>query len=284
MGQMVKEQNKKIKSSKDKIKDAEYIDFHKMIFIAIVFVIFLTIVFIMVIIFSTNKRIKNDKLYEDINIEISQNEKIINFVNDYFSSRASLRFDKIFDAYNRDYVEEVKNSNGSDIVTSIKYENSFIKSFEDIKIYEAKGRNDGEYVLVLSFDIVLNFSDGKIPSLLTCYLYTENDNLYIKDHLDVGDIKYINLVLENDFIKNLYESTKLRLENTLSSSESAKLVYNSLRQFDMNDMKAVNNNEIEINEYIDPILDKDYIYDRLKKTKKEEEKEEIMESIFGGSN
>ena len=284
MVKMEKEQNKNSKNNIDKNEKIENKDLGKVILIVIFSIIFLIIILMMISILSKSKKYDSSKNLNSIDIEVSQNEKIINFVNEYFLSRSELRFDKIFNAYHRDYVEEVINNNGDEIVTSIKYENSYIKSFENIKIYEAKGLSDGEYVLVISFDISLNYSDNKIPSLLVCYLYTEDENLYIKANLDVGDIKYVNQVLENELIKNLYENTKLRLENVLSSSESAKLAYNSLRQYDMNDMKSVNNDEKRVEKSIDPIFDNDYIYGRLKQTKKEEEKEEIFESIFGGNN
>lgn len=207
-----------------------------------------------------------------VDIAICDDVTIVNFIHNYFKAKNSLNYQKIFEAYGRDYYAEERNDvDGSftRIMNRIRYERIFIESYEDIIIYTCKGYRDDEIVCVVTYDMKLGFTDTKAPMIMIFYLVKGNDGYLIKDKMDVGTSKYLEEISNLESVKALYDDVATRLDRASVSSESFRLVYNTLRQFEINQNVDIGNldrmSDLDILNIgkLDPIKDADKIYDLI---------------------
>lgn len=205
-------------------------------------------------------------------ISLCEDEAIKSFIEKYFKAKTELNYAKIFESYGRDYyAEERNNADGSfdKIMDSIRYERIFIESYDDIVIYTCRGYKENETVCIVTYNMNLGFTDTKAPMIMIFYLVNEDGKYIIKDKLDIGTSKYLVEVSKLESVKSLYEDVATRLDKTQASSESFRLVYNTLRQLEINQNVDIGNvdkmsilEELDIMK-LDPIKDVDKIYDMI---------------------
>lgn len=244
---MVREQLKKI-DFKALFSDRKKLQKNLLIAMMVMFAI------IAIILISLNNDNKNrDVLYNDASSVIvieSTDEKLIDFVEDYYEAKTNLNYQRVFEAFGRDYYKEEredKNGGFKNIIDNLRYERMFVKSYNNIKVYECSGYRPNEKVLITVFDMQLGFTDISAPMIVMFYLEEKNGKYAIKDNLDVGTSKYIVAVSENEFVKKLYEDVKTSLERAAAGSESLRLSYNTLRQIEVNqniDMGSIDKKEL----------------------------------------
>lgn len=253
-------------------------------------VIFAIIAIILISLNSDEK--KNNVIYNDVSsismIE-STDESLINFVYHYYAAKNSLNYQKIFEAFGRDYYkEEREDKDGSfkNIIDNLRYERIFVKSYDNIKVYECNGYRPNEKVLVVVFDMQLGFTDIPAPMIVMFYIEEKNGNYVIKGDLDVGTSKYIVAVSENEFVKKLYEEVKSSLERAIAGSESLRLSYNTLRQIEVNqnvDMGSIDKKELidSLNpKSTDLIKDARKIYDEIVEQNEERAAKERLDNYL----
>lgn len=267
--------------------------FMKYIKIAMIAGFAIIAIILICIIHEDNKKraYESQNIYFDasnINFRVCDNNYIYKFIADYYKARTMLNFPKIFSAYGRDYYkerQEDKNGTIKRIEESVRYEKTFVRSFNDIKVYIEKGYRENETICVVTYDMMMGFSDGAAPMIALFYLVKDGDSFVIKDKFDVGTSKYIVACTETEFVKNLYNDTKNRLERALTGNENLKIAYNSLRQYEMNMGGELNyaNNKLVENlgiDKLDPIEDSDYIYNYIINKKNEEEAKEKLDKYL----
>ena len=212
--------------------------------------------------------------YKDANLVLCDDEEIINFIETYFEARKSLKYEQIFRAFNKDYNVEIRTNEGKEIVKYINYEHSYVRSYDNIKIYETKGLKDTDKFLLIVYDLNLGFAEAKVPMVLICYLEYDvwAKKYYILNDIDIRHTKYINYVTNTSFVKETLADVEKRIERILISNDDVKLAYNSLRQYDMNGVKDIDVSikESYYNPLIDPIKNSDEIYKVLKDVKESE--------------
>ena len=114
---------------------------------------------------------------------------------------------------------------------------------------------------VVTYDLALGFTTDTAPMMIIFYLERVDDSWIIKNNIDVGISKYIVEVSNAPAVVELYKDIYTRLNRILVSNESLRLVYNSLRQYEMNmsqDLGPLNKMEIIENakiKTIDPVKD-----------------------------
>ena len=253
-------------------------------------VIFAIIAIILISLNSDEK--KNNVIYNDVSsismIE-STDESLINFVYHYYAAKNSLNYQKIFEAFGRDYYkEEREDKDGSfkNIIDNLRYERIFVKSYDNIKVYECNGYRPNEKVLVVVFDMQLGFTDIPAPMIVMFYIEEKNGKYVVKGDLDVGTSKYIVAVSENEFVKKLYEEVKNSLERAIAGSESLRLSYNTLRQIEVNqnvDMGSIDKKELidSLNpKSTDLIKDARKIYDEIVEQNEERAAKERLDNYL----
>lgn len=259
-------------------------------FLLIVMVALIAI--IAIILFSAGRNDKTNSIVNspnDINVVEETDEKILELVNDYFNSKTNLNFAILFNTFGRDYYKEERikpNEELKKIINNIRYERIFVERYENIKVYAAEGLHNDEKVLIVTYDMVMGFSDTTAPMILMFYIVDKNGQKVIKDSLDVGTSKYLVAVSNNDFVKELYKDVEARLEHATASSESLKLVYNSLRQIEVNqnfdlddiDKKALID-ELLVGK-VDLLRDAQKIYDEIKEQNEEREAKEKLDNYI----
>lgn len=233
----------------------------------IIITIFIVIFFIFININKKSKNISYDS--KNINFETCMDYNIYKFISDYLKARTDLNYPLIFNSFGRDYYSEKiddKSGNVKKIENTIKYERAFVKSYNDIKVYYANGIKIDDYVCLVTYDIALGFTEDEIPMIMLFYIEKIADDKYIiKGNLDVGISKFLMSCMKTDFVKDMYNDVKSRLSRKLQSSESIKLAYNSLRQFEINMSSNIDYSpNVLVDEYtikkLDPIKDIDKIY------------------------
>ena len=221
----------------------------------------------------------------EINVRPNEDERVDRFIKDYFKARTNLNYPKIFSAYGRDYYSEErekKDTSFKDTIDNIRYENIFVKDYENINIYTEKGYYENEIICIVTYDMAFGFTSDKAPTIIVFYLVQDGDTFIIKEDFDVGTSKYIVDVVNTNYVKELYNDVYVRLNRVLTSSESLKLVYNSFRQSEMNmksDLGSTYKNgmveRISSNK-LDPIKDAKEIYDEIVSEKRESEKQNAL--------
>ena len=271
------------------IKDCKS-NFLKFIYIAMIVIVAVIAIILVDLIkrYEDRVAIETVNTYNDvseIDVKPNEDEKIDNFIKDYFDARINLNYPKIFSAYGRDYYKEErekKDSSFKNTIDNIRYENIFVKDYENINIYTEKGYYENEVICIVTYDMVFGFTTDKAPTIIVFYLTKEGDTFIIKDNFDVGTSKYIVDVVNTNYVKELYNDVYARLNRVLASSESLKLVYNSFRQSEMNmksDLGPLHKNEMieRINgNKLDPIKDAKEIYDKIVSDKREIEKQNAL--------
>lgn len=166
----------------------------------------------------------------------SQNSNINDFISDYFTARKSLDYNKIFSCYGRDYDnEKTKDEVGvKKIVDAIRYEKTYVLDYENLKIYTAPGYKKGDTVALVTYDMSFTFSEDKAPMIIIFYLMKDENSYAIIDKFDIGTSKYIMDCMNTTQVRSMYDEVKSNLEKVLFGNESLKLVYNTLRQYEMN--------------------------------------------------
>ena len=257
----------------------------------IAMMVMLAIIAIILISLNSSKRNENF-LYNDassIVVTESTDRDLIDFVYHYFAAKTSLNYQKIFEAFGRDYYkEEREDKDGSfkKIIDNLRYERIFVKSYDNIKVYECKGYKNNEKALIVVYDMQLGFTDIPAPMIVMFYVEKVNDKYIIKDNLDVGTSKYIVAVSENEFVKKLYEDVKTSLERAAAGSESLRLSYNTLRQIEVNqnvDMGSIDKKELidKLNpKGIDLIKDARKIYDEIVEQNEERAAKEKLDNYL----
>lgn len=283
---MEKEQVKKIEFKalfSDRKKLQRILLIAMMVMLAIIAIILISI---------NNDRIKDAVVYNDANsvvVSESADKDLIDFVYHYYAAKTSLNYQKIFEAFGRDYYkEEREDKDGSfkKIIDNLRYERIFVKSYDNIKVYECKGYKSNEKVLIVVFDMQLGFTDIPAPMIVMFYLEENNGKYVIKDNLDVGTSKYIVAVSENEFVKKLYEDVRLSLERAAAGSESLRLSYNTLRQIEVNqniDMGSIDKKELidSLNpKGTDLVKDARKIYDEIVEQNEEKAAKERLDNYI----
>lgn len=237
-----------------------------------IFVI-IAIVLVCVIKFGNKeKRIINNNVNKDDNIEICQDEKIINFVDNYFKARTDLRYDVIFNSFNKTFKNEMFNEEEKKIINSIRYERAYIKSYDNIKVFTYKGMRENEKVLIITYDMLFSYTTSYAPNIILSYVVYEDGKYYFRDNMDIGLSKYMNKVSQINDIKNLYIDTEKKLKKIVEENDDVKLSYNSLRQYKMNNYQKSDFNYVEeiMSIGIDPVADKEQIDEILNANKQKE--------------
>ena len=283
---MEKEQVKKIEFKalfSDRKKLQRILLIAMMVMLAIIAIILISI---------NNDRIKDAVVYNDANsvvVSESADKDLIDFVYHYYAAKTSLNYQKIFEAFGRDYYkEEREDKDGSfkKIIDNLRYERIFVKSYNNIKVYECKGYRQDEKALIVVFDMHLGFTDIPAPMIVMFYLEENNGKYVIKDNLDVGTSKYIVAVSENEFVKKLYEDVRLSLERAAAGSESLRLSYNTLRQIEVNqniDMGSIDKKELidSLNpKGTDLVKDARKIYDEIVEQNEEKAAKERLDNYI----
>lgn len=283
---MVREQLKKIDFKalfSDRKKLQKNLLIAMMVMLAIIAIILISL---------NNDRIKNSIAYNDVNsvsVVESTDQSLINFVYHYYAAKTNLNYQKIFEAFGRDYYKEEredKDGNFKKIIDNLRYERIFVKSYDNIKVYECRGYRPNEKVLIVVFDMQLGFTDIPAPMIVMFYLEDNNGKYIIKDNLDVGTSKYIVAVSENEFVKKLYEDVKASLERAAAGSESLRLSYNTLRQIEVNqniDMGSIDKKELidKLNpKGTDLVKDARKIYDEIVEQNEERAAKEKLDNYL----
>ena len=251
----------------------------------------IAIILVNLVIKKNAEEMKDFYSLNDRNIEVveCEDEKVIDFINSYFKARTNLNYQRIFLSFGRDYYKEEiekKDDSFDNIIKLIRYERIFVKSYDNIRIYCADGYKKDELTCIVLYDMALGFTDVKAPMIAIFYLESVDDNLIIKNNIDVGTSKYLVEVANNEKVKELYEDTKRNLERAIISSESLRLSYNTLRQFEINqniDMGTINKKEVIdsiVVKDLDPINDIDKIYDTIVREKEEKRAREQLENYL----
>lgn len=266
----------------------------KKIHIVMMVVIAIIAIILIDIIYHNNKNI--EKQNKDINSTVDEiqfyecsDEKINRFINSYFKSRTNLNYPQLFAAFGRDYYKEKQSKTNKEsfnkLIEMIRYERTFVKSYDNIKIYCCDGLNEDENVCVVTYDLALGFTDDKAPMIIVFYLKQNDETYIIRNSLDVGVSKYIMKCINTPFIKQMYDDVELRLTRLLTSNESMKLSYNSLRQFEMN-MNGVTNYEKNnlasnyLKEELDIVEDADEIRNIITEKKKKDTAKQKLDNYI----
>ena len=140
MVQMVQEYLDRLKK-----KYIYYSNRDKIFYIKIAMVIILIIIAILLvkkINVETKSDIKNEidttQLLNDNKLEVSTDEGLISFIINYFNDRLNLKYESIFNAYNKKYSNVYQNEEEQEIIKVINYENAFIKKYDNFVIYSIK--------------------------------------------------------------------------------------------------------------------------------------------------
>lgn len=254
-------------------------------------VIFAIIAIVFVDILNKHKANKIENVVDATNIVIgpSNDEEIYKLVSEYFKARTNLDYSKIFSSFGRDYYkEERQDRDGSlkKIIDSIRYERMFVQGYDNIRIYTTKGYYEGDILCLVTYDLALGFTTDTAPMMIIFYLERVDDNLIIKNDLDVGISKYIVEVSSAPAVVELYNDVYTRLNRVLVSNESLRLVYNSLRQYEMNmsqDLGPLHKMEIIENakiKTIDPVKDAEKLQKEIIERKEEESIEKRLDDYL----
>ena len=254
-------------------------------------VIFAIIAIVFVDILNKHKANKIENVVDATNIVIgpSNDEEIYKLVSEYFKARTNLDYSKIFSSFGRDYYkEERQDRDGSlkKIIDSIRYERMFVQGYDNIRIYTTKGYYEGDVLCLVTYDLALGFTTDTAPMMIIFYLERVDDNLIIKNDLDVGISKYIVEVSSAPAVVELYNDVYTRLNRVLVSNESLRLVYNSLRQYEMNmsqDLGPLHKMEIIENakiKTIDPVKDAEKLQKEIIERKEEESFEKRLDDYL----
>ena len=219
---------------------------------------------------NNKKRVDDDFVVEEL--EICQDDKLVEFVENYFKARTDLRFDVIFNSFNKTFRNEMFNEEEKEIINSIRYERSYVKSYDNIIVYTYRGMKENEKVLLITYDMMFSYTTNSAPNIILTYVVNEDGKYYFRDNMDIGLSKYLNRVSQIDEVKQLYHEVEKKLEKAISENEDLKLSYNSLRQYKMNNYQKSEYSYAEeiLSMGIDPVRDKDIIDNILENNKVEE--------------
>ena len=250
-------------------------DVDSMLKIAMV-ALFVIIAIILVCIISFSKKGKINRLDEDNfiveELQLCQDESLISFVENYFKARTDLRYDVIFNSFNKTFKNELFNEKEKEITNSIRYERAYIKSYDNIVVYTYRGMKENEKVLLITYDMMFSYTMNSAPNIVLTYVVNEDGKYYFRDDMDIGLGKYLNKVAQLDEVKSLYADIENKLEKAVTENEDLKLSYNSLRQYKMNNYQKSEYNYAQeiLSMGLDPVRDKEEIDAMLDANKVEE--------------
>ena len=250
-------------------------DVDSMLKIAMI-ILFVIIVIILSCIINFGKNDSDSSFKEEDfvveKIELCQDEKIIEFVDNYFKARTDLRYDVIFSSFNKTFKNELFNEEEKEITNSIRYERAYIKSYDNIVVYTYRGMRENEKVLLIVYDMMFSYTTHSAPNIILTYIVNEDGRYYFRDDIDIGLGKYLNKVSQLDEVKNMFLYVENRLEKAVSENEDLKLSYNSLRQYRMNNYQKSEYSLADeiLSMELDPVRDKDVIDNILESNKVEE--------------
>ena len=257
----------------------------KTLLIIAMIVISIVIAIILINVIKENNYYRNEvaSSYDRSKIIVKENddEKLNAFFNDYFNAKLKLDYPCIFSFYGKDYYEEErKNATFKNIINRLKYEKVFIESYDNIKIYTCDGYRSDEKVCIVTYDLELGFTDVSAPMIILFCLKETDGGYVIDDNIDVGTSKYLVDVTSTKAVEKIYNDVAMRLEQATLRSESLKLVYNTIRQFEVNqnvELDDLYRNGYELESIaLDPIKDIDKICNIIVDMKaKKETKERI---------
>lgn len=164
-----------------------------------------------------------------------EDDRVYHFVLDFFKAKKYLDFVNIYRSFNRDYVTMVEAKEGREYENEILYEHNLVKDYKDLEVYKTLGKKQNEYVLICKYNILTYYTEEVAPTIIVAYIVDDGNKIYFKDNLDIGESKYITKVLEEKKVKDMYNEVKKNLTRNLANDANLKLVYNSLRQYDMNE-------------------------------------------------
>lgn len=253
------------------------------IYLVIAMVVIFAIIAIILIDMTTKKNKINsvvEKEYdkEDIFIVERDDLEVNNFIKGYFKARTDLNYNKVFKCFGRDYYKEKRKNKEEveNIEKLMRYERTFVKRYEDIRVFSDKGLKDGDVVCCVAYELALGFTVDTAPMIIFMYLEKGGDSYIIKEKFDVGTSKFVSDCMNTVNVKLLYEDTRNRLLKKLTGNENLKLTYNSLRQFEMNMGTVIEYEKFSFIDSLskiklDPIKDGKYIGDSIIARKKNEE-------------
>ena len=271
MVQMVQEYLDRLKK-----KYIYYSNRDKIFYIKIAMVIILIIIAILLvkkINVETKSDIKNEidttQLLNDNKLEVSTDEGLISFIINYFNDRLNLKYESIFNAYNKKYSNVYQNEEEQEIIKVINYENAFIKKYDNFVIYSIKGIKENETVALITYDMYFSWTNDFLPSIIIAYIIKDNNKYYFKDDLNVATSKYISEIIRTEQVVEIYNEYQDIIDKKLKSNDDLKLAYNSYRQYEINDYNNINKNLLdEINNIeIDPIKDNEKIKQLIEEKK-----------------
>ena len=227
---------------------------------------------------AKNNTIENTYDKNDIFIVERDDLEVNNFIKGYFKARTDLNYNKVFKCFGRDYYKEKRKNpkEVENIEKLMRYERTFVKRYEDIRVFSDKGLKEGDVVCCVAYELALGFTVDTAPMIIFMYLEKSGDSYTIKEKFDVGTSKFISDCMNTVNVKLLYEDTRNRLLKKLTGNENLKLTYNSLRQFEMNMGTVIDYDKFSFIDSLskiklDPINDGKYIGDSIIARKKNEE-------------
>lgn len=209
--------------------------------------------------YEINTKTENTTI--DKEFTISSDEKLISFIINYFKDRLDLKYESIFNAYNKKYSNVFQNEEEQEIIKVINYENAYIKKYDNFIIYTVDGIDQNEIVALIKYDVYFSWTNEFVPSVIIAYIVKDGNKYYFKDDLNVNTSKYINELLKTKQVLEIYEDCQDTIEKKLKSNDELKLAYNSYRQYEINDYNTIDKNLFEEinNVEINPITNNDEI-------------------------
>ena len=153
----------------------------------------------------------------------STNPEILELVSAFFSCRLNADLPGLYALYGKEEAPE-----DEDLRAKLTAQKSWIRGYDDVRVYVLPGREEGEILGVVTYRLNLRRVNTKAPGIMYFYAALSDDGKWVlQENLLKETRDYIQESFEEAGVQELIDANSEELKNALSLDSDLALMYES---------------------------------------------------------
>lgn len=164
----------------------------------------------------------------DTSIKPVDDEVLRSFFQRYFSARLAADVDTL------DSMSGITNRTDEQkraLKEQLKVQAGYIEAYRNLEFYGARGLEENELLLLLSYDVKFRRADSLAPAIMYCYMLRAEDGGYqLVENRSPEQVRFVNSYInEHEEVQALISSVNSKLLETLSSDSRLAVLYDAFQ-------------------------------------------------------
>lgn len=152
----------------------------------------------------------------------STNPEIIALAESYFGCRLSADARGLYDLYGKEEDQAF-----ADLSVELTAQQSWVRSYDDVKVYVLPGMQDGEIIGVVTYRVNFRRVNTKAPGIMYFYAVNEGGNWRLCENLLKEVRDYIDTAFSEAGVQTMIDENTIALREALDSDSDLALIYKS---------------------------------------------------------